>query len=82
MKYELLERHFFRSIGFSSSSKTFVAGDQLETWERQETRYVILEGVARKLSAYSDGVLPVFLWVLIVLCFCLVQVIRMLFILN
>ena len=52
MKYELLERHFFRSIGFSSSSKTFVAGDQLETWERQETRYVILEGVARKLSAY------------------------------
>ena len=53
MKYELLERHFFRSIGFSSSSKTFVAGDQLETWEeRQETCYVILEGVARKLSAY------------------------------
>ena len=28
-KYELLEGHFFRSIGFSSSSKTFVAGDQL-----------------------------------------------------
>ena len=46
MKYELLDGYFFCSIGFSSSSKTFVAGDQLETCERQVTRYVISEGVA------------------------------------
>ena len=78
MKYELLERHFFRSIGFSSSSKIFVTGDQLETWERQVTRYVISEGVANcrhipmEYSLYSYGSSS----------FCLVQVISVLFILN
>ena len=30
MKYKLLEGHFFCSIGFSSGSKTFVSGDQMD----------------------------------------------------
>ena len=75
MKYELLERHFFRSIGFSSSSKTFVAGDQLETYERQVTRYVISANCRHIPMEYS-------LYSYWSSSFCLVQVISVLFILN